>query len=248
MIWNAYTIMGLSGFAAGMFTIACNLAQTEPYSHSRKSRAVVLGICSAGFLSALAFARLSSYAFNREMPQSLAQLVHRGGYVWYPGELGALALVAVLVWAVRLSVGNTLNLVIPSFPLVHAFGRVGCALSGCCYGMRVDHPLFGYPAWRVPTQIIEAVFCAGLFFALEFAVRRHRTPLYFAAYAVFRFIIEFCRGDDRGALIPGIPLSPAQQIAAGCLAAVLIWMLLPLLRMPAKSKGQKPAPHTIHSN
>ena len=39
---------------------------------------------------------------------------------------------------------------------------------------------------------------------------RHNMSLYLVAYGIFRFLIEYVRGDDRGQIIPGLPISPSQ--------------------------------------
>ncbi len=107
--------------------------------------------------------------------------------------------------------------VIPCCILVaHAFGRVGCFFAGCCHGMRTDSifgvkfPRLPYPV--LPTQLYEAIFLFLMFGVCTFLLLRYKykltLPLYMFTYGIFRFVIEFFRDDDRGALIPGI--SPTQ--------------------------------------
>ncbi len=99
--------------------------------------------------------------------------------------------------------------------LGHAFGRIGCYLSGCCYGIEtepgkgvvfpgMDHPV-------VPTQLIECIFLFTLTAVLvAFALKYnfiYNFVLYAVFYGIFRFIIEFFRGDERGQLAG---LSPSQ--------------------------------------
>ena len=97
----------------------------------------------------------------------------------------------------------------------HAFGRLGCFLSGCCYGLPTD-------AWYgiqfvttdtkvIPTQLFEMIFLIALSVILTVIAFKSLTyqtfPIYMVFYGIFRFIIEFLRGDERGQL-PG--LSPSQ--------------------------------------
>lgn len=80
-------------------------------------------------------------------------------------------------------VGQVLDLVSLTLPLILAIYRVGCLLNGCCYGLETDGPLGMYlPAgpsgvWatRYPTQIMLAVFDLGLFAWLWY--RRETRPL-----------------------------------------------------------------------
>ncbi len=99
--------------------------------------------------------------------------------------------------------------------LGHAFGRIGCFLSGCCYGIETD-PQYGvmFPGMDhavVPTQLIESIFLFGLTAVLVVFAFRFDFPynfvIYSVFYGIFRFIIEFFRGDERGQLAG---LSPSQ--------------------------------------
>lgn len=106
-------------------------------------------------------------------------------------------------------------------PLAHAFGRIGCFLSGCCYGKEVDVTSPFY--WMgvkflttdtkvIPTNLIESIFLFLLAFILLILAFKKRTrlvfPLYCIFYGAFRFLIEFLRGDYRGSFIPN--LTPSQ--------------------------------------
>lgn len=108
--------------------------------------------------------------------------------------------------------------------LGHAFGRIGCFLSGCCYGIETDSNigvLFpGHTHKVLPTQLIECVFLFLLAALLIFTAFKwnflYNFIIYLSFYGIFRFIIEFFRGDERGQLRG---LSPSQYI---CIIAVLI--------------------------
>lgn len=106
-------------------------------------------------------------------------------------------------------------------PLAHAFGRLGCFSAGCCHGQVTD-------AWYgivmngqkvVPIQLFESIFLfalAGIMLWLYFSRKGEKRfpliPVYGVAYGIWRFFIEFARGDDRGATVVSF-LSPSQLIA-----------------------------------
>lgn len=114
------------------------------------------------------------------------------------------------VWWVKRRLGITGrfgNVLVPGVALGLAVGRIGCFLSGCCYGRPcgcgwgVD---FGDGIARHPTQLYEAVF-----FLFAFVVVQHRMPVarpgslmsgFLAAYFIFRFFGEFLRPGDGGLL------------------------------------------------
>lgn len=122
-------------------------------------------------------------------------------------------------------------------PAGHFFGRIGCFLGGCCYGIPTDGP-FGviFPEGSIPyetygdtplhpTQLYEAFYLLILFFILMFCGKKRALPLYLILYGIGRYAIEFLRGDDRGQ-IGNIPLSPAQIISlllivAGCTILII---------------------------
>lgn len=112
----------------------------------------------------------------------------------------------------------------------HAFGRIGCFLAGCCYGKATDSCIgieFPNIGKRIPTQLIESIFLfilsgilVFLIFKMNFKWTMH---VYLASYSIFRFVIEFFRGDEaRGGTLLG--LYPSQVIC------VLIWIaFVPLI-------------------
>lgn len=100
--------------------------------------------------------------------------------------------------------------------MAHAIGRVGCFLSGCCYGIETDSSLgvhFQNVEGNVlPTNLYEAIFLFILSIILIYLAFKkdcvYNFPIYLFSYGIWRFIIEFFRGDDRGSFLPF--LSPSQ--------------------------------------
>ncbi|MFI3329298.1 MAG: prolipoprotein diacylglyceryl transferase [bacterium] len=105
--------------------------------------------------------------------------------------------------------------------LTHAFGRVGCFFGGCCYGIESDsflavtypagsiqHIQYGYITAVLPTQLFEAGFLFILFGIMFKFVKKYTISLYFIGYGIFRFFLEYLRGDNRGSL--NLSISPSQ--------------------------------------
>lgn len=112
--------------------------------------------------------------------------------------------------------------------IAHGFGRIGCFFGGCCYGVETDSFLgvkFPHlPAPVHPTMLYEAAFlfimfgvCSWLLLKRKF---RYNLPLYLLTYGVFRFLIEYIRGDYRGSLVTGI--SPSQFWSIAMVAAAVV--------------------------
>lgn len=100
--------------------------------------------------------------------------------------------------------------------IAHGFGRIGCFLAGCCYGKETD-AWFGvlFPGMTqkvIPTNLFEAIFLILLALLLLFLALKRKGVfnfgIYMTTYGVWRFIIEFFRGDDRGSFIGS--LTPSQ--------------------------------------
>lgn len=133
-----------------------------------------------------------------------------------------------------------LDAVIPSIALAQGFGRIGCLLAGCCYG--IPYGGFGHITFPnshfapnhialFPTQPVSSLLNFLHFAILLAADRVNRVPgrlgaLYLICYSVGRFGIEFFRGDlIRGEV--GV-LSTSQFISVFVLlAGVVLWAVLP---------------------
>ena len=114
----------------------------------------------------------------------------------------------------------TLTDALPFIPIgitiAHAFGRLGCFFGGCCYGKAADWGLLcgkGVYYEVIPTQLFEMAFLillsavmALLYFKFKF---NYNFALYPIAYGIWRFIIEYFRGDERGQFV-GTNISPSQ--------------------------------------
>ena len=100
--------------------------------------------------------------------------------------------------------------------IAHAFGRIGCFFAGCCYGKPTDSFLgVKFPSLSVPvhpTQLYEAAFLFIMFGVCSYLLLKkhyqHNMSLYLVSYGIFRFLIEYLRGDPRGSFL-GV-LSPSQ--------------------------------------
>ncbi len=166
------------------------------------------------------------------------------GFVFYGGLLGGVLGLFIYCKQYKLDFVSYASIFAPSVPFGHMFGRIGCFLSGCCYGIIYDGPLaFTYPVEiigyddlgnalcyepfegnpRLPIQLIEASFLFVLWITTEimfYKSKKKGLPLYTYAisYAVARFIFECFRGDAiRGKIWI---LSTSQIISLGILIFV----------------------------
>src|SRR6266576_627378 len=173
-------------------------------------------------------------------PRELLTLARSGG-VFYGGLILA---VAVALWYIRrvgLPLWTTCDVFAPGIALGHVVGRFGCFFAGCCYGRPTSVPWaitfkdpfaaanVGTPLNRPlhPTQLYEAG-AELLILAVLLITERKGRPfpgrtfwLYMRLYAISRFIIEFYRGDERGA----VGMFSTSQFISIVLAPLAIVML-----------------------
>lgn len=144
-----------------------------------------------------------------------------GGLVFYGGLIGAFLGFYAYSKQYKINFINLLDLIAPSIPLIHGFGRIGCFTAGCCYGIEYDglfHVIFEQSQVApngvalLPVQLVSSgvnfLGCIALFI---FA-RKKRKPgkvigVYLIFYSIVRFIIEFFRGDVARGIFFGVSTS-----------------------------------------
>ncbi len=187
-------------------------------------------------------------------------LLRRSGLVFYGGLLGGSLATVIYCLKEKVPILKVADILAPSIPLGHVFGRVGCLMTGCCYGRPTDLPWgihFPMDHWTHgvkvhPTQIYESALNALLFGCLIWFSRRkrfdgHVFAVYLICYALLRSLVERFRGDYPEDLRPwGGLLTPGQWVSVGILAGgILLLCLLPKL---AKAKSLATTANTNKNN
>ena len=163
------------------------------------------------------------------------------GMVFYGGLFGAIFGVWLFCRISKGSFRSYMNAAACTFPLLHACGRIGCTLDGCCYGIEY-HGIFAiqyteahitpgisdhiadFP--RFPVQPLEAVLelliCIMLVtIYLKTGDRYPIIAIYLFSYGIVRFLDEYLRGDK----VRGIwgPFSTSQWIALFCIIGAAVY-------------------------
>jgi len=157
-----------------------------------------------------------------------------GGSVFYGGLLGGILAGVIFLHKKKLPFGDFADLAAPAAALFHAFGRLGCFFSGCCYGIECGFGVvYQYSAIpdangvvRFPVQLCEACVELILFAVLWYFYRKKKytgklLQIYLMCYAVARFFLEFLRGDEYRGFLLGI--STSQFISILILAGVILF-------------------------
>ena len=170
----------------------------------------------------------------------------RGGLAYYGGLIAAVVFGVLFLKREGFPIYKGLDLAGIGICIGLIFGRLGCFLGGCCFGLPTDHRFaLSFPAWSPasesqwregllnaphlpslpvhPTQLYEAAGCLAIALFLIFVARPRKRfdgqimLLFLGLYAVLRFGLEYLRADDRGALFG---LSTSQLIGIPIMLAV----------------------------
>ncbi len=204
--------------------------------------AVLLGFVGMKLLYWIVTPDVFKTAFRDGLFRGILSLLMEG-MVFYGGLIGGIIGIFLVARKKKRNVLEFTDLFAPCFCVAHAFGRVGCLLAGCCYGVQIGETTqFGVltyqgalavkyldGAMRLPVPLFEAVFLLVLceVLVLVFCTEKRlgtTTGWYLIAYAVWRFVIEMFRGDaERGKFGP---LYTSQWISILILAAGVAVLLL----------------------
>jgi phosphatidylglycerol:prolipoprotein diacylglycerol transferase len=173
----------------------------------------------------------------------------RGGLTYYGGLIAASIFGIWFLKREGVPLQRGMDIAAISISVGLVFGRLGCFLGGCCFGVHTDHPFgLSFPAfspasesqWRAggleapglpslpvhPTQLYEALGCLAITVFLLFWLRPRKRfdgqlfLSFIGLYAALRFAIEHWRADDRGELLT---LSTSQLLAIPALFLVVIF-------------------------
>jgi phosphatidylglycerol:prolipoprotein diacylglycerol transferase len=176
----------------------------------------------------------------------LSNLFSGSGLVWYGGGLGGAAGILLWAWWRGMLNRTMLDICAPALALGYAVGRLGCQLSGDGdYGEPWDGPwAMAYPDGVVPTDtpvhptpLYETLSMSLVGWVLWRSRKALRPGLLLALYLVLagleRFVVEFVRRNDPGAL----GLTTPQWTALAMTVAGVTW-----LAVAASRGGVRAAP------
>ncbi len=228
---GTYMLMSLVGiFVAGIYI--CRNAKKRGYNDNDFITLLLIsaiGVFIGGHLLfgityirgfILLFSDWSKYVNSfKDLIDCLGVLL--GGSVFYGGLLGGLLAGFIYCKKKKFNLKDYSDICAPGIPLFHFFGRIGCFLGGCCYGIESD---FGYTIHgnelipmvndvnRFPVQLMEATFNLGLFILLAYFLKNNKfkgklLSIYLLIYPIIRFFDEFLRGDTYRGFLFGLSTS-----------------------------------------
>ncbi len=150
------------------------------------------------------------------------------GFSFY-GAIGGSILVMFLYCKIcKLEFEKMAGILVVALCTIYAFARIGCALTGCCYGISYDGicAVTGFDGVsRFPVQLFDCLIHAGIFAILLVCRKRGKNIVaaFLLLHGTDRFLLDFLR--DTGAKTMAGALSFSQWISVGILASVLMWCI-----------------------
>lgn len=224
-----YGLCILMGLIIGIFLATLRSKKTEVEKEDVLYASLLgsVGIAAGGkilYLITIAKPLWEKRIFLFENKEFLFHLL-QGGFVFYGGLIGAFVVIFIYCRAYNINIEKMFLAILPSVPLIHAFGRVGCFCAGCCYGIPYGGPMhiiferspvapLGVALF--PVQLVESGVNMIIYIILEIIVDKTKSirialSTYLITYGIMRFFLEFLRGDKaRGILFE---LSTSQWIS-----------------------------------
>lgn len=209
---------------------------------------IVYGITNIGKLAVIFqnIGKLSFIQFWTLVGQCFGGMVFYGGFIG--GAIGILFYCKVFDKKKVLNKNNFLDIYAVLTPLFHTFGRIGCFLGGCCYGVEssIGFTVHGNTlnpsindVNRFPIQLVEAgcnllIFLFILYLFKKGIMENKLIYVYMLIYPVVRFTLEFFRGDTYRGFLFG--LSTSQWISIILFTFAVIMLIV---------KRNKEKPHAV---
>jgi phosphatidylglycerol:prolipoprotein diacylglycerol transferase len=246
----SYGLLMLAGFLAA-YLLASRLARGTNIKNS--------DIFDAGFVAIIAGLIGAKISYFLHSPDYFAFFISdpignigylSGGLDFFGGLIAAIPSVFLFLRAKGYEPIAFGDMIAPAIAIGHAFGRLGCFMNGCCYGVRCEScglefaqgsavwydqiadGIIGSYAIRsaavFPSQLMELSLLVILAIVLTIMFRRRRfagqnLAIYLASYGVIRFAVQFTRADE--AIQIG-PLTIWHVVALGVMTAGVVTYLV----------------------
>lgn len=202
----------------------------------------LIDVVIVGLIAGVIFARLFYVVFYPgdkywKNPLEIFQ-IHDGGLAIYGGIIGAVVFGSLMAKLRKLKVTAVLDIAALGFLIGQCVGRWGNFINQEAFGSATELP-WGMHSENTaavvdgnvhPCFLYESLLCLLGFVLLHFFTRRFRRYdgqtflLYIVWYGACRFFIEGLRTDSL--IIPGTGLRVSQVIAAACVVAGIILLVL----------------------
>ncbi|WP_457679892.1 prolipoprotein diacylglyceryl transferase [Thermovibrio sp.] len=162
-------------------------------------------------------ARLFFFLYNPQYAKPFYRVffIWEGGLVWYGGVIFGALTALYFIKKRRIPFWKFADVVAIALSVGLGFGRIGCTMAGCCYGVVCHAPFAivfkspysaaptGIPLWPTEPVSSAANFLIALILYLIYRRRKFSGEVfafYLILYGTFRFFIEFVRATPKDIL------------------------------------------------
>ncbi len=243
---DLFSIGPITVHSYGLFTaiglIAAILLASARAKKRGLSEDICYGILFSGvifgyFCSKLTYVLVEWDSFIKDPKLFLSQ----SGFVVIGGLTGGVIAAWVYCRIKKVKFMDYFDLCMPSVAIAQGFGRIGCFMAGCCYGKETDSPIgiaFTHSNYApnnvplIPTQLISSAanflnMALLLFIAKKAKKKGLVAAVYMLTYSVGRYLIEYLRNDERGAIGP---FSTSQFFSLIIFAVGVLFFVLVLIK------------------
>jgi len=198
-----YGLFVAIGFSAALYFGLKNYQKTTLFTKEDDVYSLSLWLIIVGFVGARIFYVIQYWEYFSADWARVFFIQDRSGFVWYGGVIACLIFQWIYTRRKNISFIKLVDFLSPAIVLGQAFGRIGCFMYGCCYGVVTQSFLGVYfphsPLQaRHPTQLYESLFNFIFFLFLWklFEKRKFDGQVFgvtLMGHAIFRFLVEFLR-------------------------------------------------------
>ena len=192
-----------------------------------------LSYVSAGvFLNGILLGYIVEILKNIYNDNSNVFITQNISFVAYGGIIGALTATYFVSYHFNADRYIVMDSISCTIPIVHGIARNSCLFSGCCYGIEYYGFLSvyyqTYDMYCFPVQIIEGSLDIILGIYLIYLYNKNNNCgsimyIYLLIYSIYRFVLEFFRGDEVRGIFFGLSSSQYISIAVFVYAVVKIY-------------------------
>ncbi|BCM89602.1 prolipoprotein diacylglyceryl transferase [Abditibacteriota bacterium] len=233
---HSYGLFLVLGFFVST-TLACLEAKRRGYDPN-----VLLDLAMPLLLVSVVCCRVLYFIIYPNQWQGMREALQiwNGGLSFHGALIGAPAVIAYYAWSRKIPFGTLGDLIAPGAFMGYAIGRIGCFMNGCCYGHACDLPwAVSFPDENNrsldaagnflhmtppshPAQLYSTLMGTILFavmWRMRLVPRFNRFPgqltlIFFAFYAMERFIMEIFRNGATAPLAFGLSWLTQAQFAS----------------------------------
>ena len=208
------------GMAWGLGHELCLSTLNREKLSTKGFKTLFIGTFLSSWLGSKLFFLFASSGNNFAIHSKSVSFWLGGGFVFFGGLLLGSLFIFFYCFLLKKFNPYSLYCILPAVCFSHALGRVGCYFSGCCFGKicNLSWGIFKRNGGSHPVQIYESFFLIllGIYLILKIFNDNKRniqekfykySTVYLISYSIFRFFIEFLRGDRLRGLYWGFSTS-----------------------------------------